>query len=128
MAALRRRNVCVTPKNVCTGNKGLQSVLETVGTDLEYTEYLGKFEHSFRCGKGLTMGDRADISSELLGITRTASKCAAKDWNPKFFDYKVHDKKYTPPDACNVTFGHIQACDHKQKMPKDSGLDKAKDN
>ena len=71
--------------------------------------------------------DRADISSELLGITRTASKCAAKDWNPKFYDYKVHDKKYSPPDACNVTFGHIQACDHKQKMPKDSGLDKAKD-
>ena len=40
----------------------------------------------------------------------------------------VHDKKYTPPDACNVTFGHIQACDHKQKMPEDSGLDKASDN
>ena len=43
MTALRRRNVCVTPKNVCTGNKGLQSVLETVGTDLEYTEYLESF-------------------------------------------------------------------------------------
>jgi hypothetical protein len=94
---------------------------------LEYTEYLGKFEHGLRCGKDLTMGDRADISSELMGITRTASKCAAKDWNPQFYDYKVNDKKYSPPDACNITFGHIQACDHKQKMPKDSGVDKVKD-
>ena len=92
-------------------------------SQLEYTEYKGKYEHNFRCGKDLSMGDMADISSELLGITRTASKCAAKDWNPKIYDYKVHDKKYTPPDACNVTFGHIQACKPSTKMPTDSGLD-----
>ena len=44
--------------------------------------YTGSYENKQRCGKGLSLGDMADIQSELWGINRTASKCSEKQWNP----------------------------------------------
>ena len=75
--------------------------------------YTGSYENKQRCGKGLSLGDMADIQSELWGINRTASKCSAKQWNPHLWDGKnelVGDRKYAPPDACNITFGHQATC------------------
>lgn len=75
--------------------------------------YRGSYVNKQRCGRGLSLGDMADISSELWGINRTASKCSAKQWNPHLWDGKnelVGDRKYAPPDACNITFGHQATC------------------
>jgi len=75
--------------------------------------YPGSYENSGRCGKPLGPADYADISSELWGLNRTASKCSAAQWNPHLFDGKnemVGDLKYSPPDACNITFGHRTGC------------------
>ena len=76
--------------------------------------YPGNYHNNQRCGSALTAVTRANIESELLGLTRTASKCSAAQWNPEWFDSKgnenVGDYKYSPPDACNITAGNIAAC------------------
>jgi hypothetical protein len=75
--------------------------------------FKGNYINKSRCGQDLNFADKADIESELKGLNRTASKCSAKQWNPHLWDGEnelVGDRKYAPPDACNITFAHQASC------------------
>mgnify|MGYP003994098061 CR=1 FL=1 len=95
---------------------------------LEWTEYKGKFHNNSRCGTEMGLGDRAKVENILQGRDRKASKAAGSCLNEDLFknDNKAQKMGYSTPDACNITFGHIASCDHKQKMPKTNGLSHSK--
>ena len=90
---------------------------------LSYITNVAAYEHGSRCGSKLDFGSRANIESELRGQTRPTTKCPCEKYNPTKTKYQVNDSNYTPPDACNVTFGNMPENDHLQRLPSSNGID-----
>jgi hypothetical protein len=86
----------------------------------KYVTNVNNYENNSRCGNKLEFGNRADIESELRGQTRGTTKCPCNKYAPG--NSKVKNSDWSPPDTCNVTFGHMAKNDHKQKLPSDNGL------
>lgn len=87
-----------------------------------YQKDINRFQNKNRCGSELDTVKRIELESKMFGLERLATKCSAWNNNPDKMEYKPvpKDKKYewSPPDACNITAGHIQSCNHNQKLPK----------
>ena len=99
--------------------------LEESTNPLEYTLYKGKFENTKQCPVGnftnnLPFGSRADIESELYGLTRQESKCPDKKFNPNNPSPKAD---FTPPRVCDNIY-YITPTN--MKMPTSNGFDNKK--
>ena len=68
---------------------------------LEYALYKGKFENCTNCPdntNNLEFGKRAAMESEIKNITRNATKCPDKKYNPMA---PFNNEKTTNPVACD---------------------------
>ena len=78
-----------------------KEIKESTGS-LEYNLFRGKYENCKQCPVGeftniIEFGDRADVESELYGITRPGTLCPSLKFDPsKEFKYP----EFTPPRTC----------------------------
>ena len=95
--------------------------IEESTSPLDYNLFKGKYENCKQCPVGLHTNNldltiRAEVESELIGLTRQESKCLDKKYNPKNASVTVD---YSPPQMCHSIY-YITPTN--MKMPTSNGL------
>jgi len=83
------------------------SIIKESTKPLEYWLYRGKYETSIPCSNGnftnnIDFPSRADVESELYGLTRPSTDCPSLKYDPtKNFNYP----NFSPPIMCQSIYG-----------------------
>lgn len=106
-------------------NCAYAKTLQESTTSLEIMLFLGKYENKKQCPVGdftnnLEFGIKADVESDLWGVTRQDSKCPAKKYDPS------QPHPHADLSAARVCDTIYYITPTNMKMPKSNGIDDSK--